>query len=117
MWKNYTPHTVKIVDNENKVILEVTPEKEFLRVMESIVCVADAEGVPYVVKRYEDVFNLPKSEVGVSLIVSTITQQAIKKLYPERGDIFSPDSGPDSAVYEGDGKDRKLVAVRRLQQI
>lgn len=116
--RNLTPHTVEVRPGNDLPNMVYPPENLPLRVKEEVthsggIYVENNGYLPFVVKKYTTVDGLPAPEDDTILLVSTIVLQAAGL----RSDLFAPDSGPDSAIYEGQGKDRRMVAVRRLQRL
>jgi hypothetical protein len=116
MLKNFTPHTVKVIDNNGNVYLEIPPEGVQVRVKEQVEHEGILQikhegllrGVPVVSKEYSEIEGLPEPEEGVTLIVSVIVLNA-----SDRTDLVCPDTGPDSVVRDEGGN---ILGVRRFQK-
>lgn len=67
--------------------------------------------VESVTKSYGSIEGLPDSSVGIIFVVSLVVLQALRG---SRQDVYAPDSGPESAVRDAQGK---ILGVRRLMQL
>jgi hypothetical protein len=116
MFRNFTPHVVKIIDSNGNVAMEIPPEGVQVRVKEQVEYEGIIQfkhegffrGVPVVRKKYAEIEGLPQQEDGVTLIVSVIVLNA-----SDRSDLVCPDTGPDSVVRDEDGN---ILGVRRFQK-
>ncbi len=117
--KNFTPHPVVIFTPDGKDKLAEIQSSGTARVEEEIIQsgVLDrfentglAAGVEVVEKRYKAVVGLPAPVDGVQYIISVIVAAALKG---SRADCLVPDTGPDSAVRDKEGK---IAGVKRLQK-
>lgn len=71
-------------------------------------------GIPVFTTAYKDIEGLPEPQDGVTFIVSSLIQHALKQRGIDRPDVLSPGTGPnDSAVKEAG----RIVAVTRLVKI
>lgn len=71
-------------------------------------------GIPVYTTEYKEIEGLPEPRDGVTFIVSSLIQHALKQKGIERPDVLSPGTGPnDSAVKENN----RIVAVTRLVRI
>jgi len=105
---NLTPHPVVLaLEGEERVI---PPSGGVARVSTTTEVIGTLDGVPVVRTRIGQVIGLPEPEVGTVYIVSSLVAQAAAAM--GRDDVLAPDTGPDSAVRDADGR---IVAVRRLQ--
>lgn len=111
---NLTPHDVTLfADPNNPPIATIPRSGEVARVTEEtkewgIITVNDSK-VPVVRKTYTDVEGLPiKPQENTLFIVSIVVKNAL----PDRHDLITPDTGPDSVVRYEDGRIR---GVRRFQ--
>ncbi len=79
MFKNFTPHAVKVLDDNNNIITEVSPEGIQVRISEKIHELPSVEGIPVVKKEYTDIEGLPEPQDNVILIVSILVLQASER--------------------------------------
>lgn len=98
---NLTPHTVTIVDEESRKILEVPPSGQVARVEVMREPVGTLNGVPLVHNRYGDVQGLPEPREGTVYIVSLVVLQALQG---KRNDVVAPDTSPAGAVRDEEGR-------------
>lgn len=63
------------------------------------------------IKSYGTIEGLPAAQEGTIYVVSLVVLQA---LAGSRPDCYAPDSGPDSAIRDREGK---IVGVSRLMQL
>jgi hypothetical protein len=110
--KNLTPHPL--------VILCVTgtqriPQSgDIARVRSEQVALDTVSDVPVFTTRYTQIDGLPEPKEGVTLIVSSLIQHALKQMGIDRPDVLSPGTGPnDSSVKEAG----RIVAVTRLVRV
>lgn len=111
--KNLTPHVIKIRiekdGQEHEVVFEPDPSGP-VRVTELAQYFETYRGIRTVKKEYCIVENFNrKGEEDV--IVSAVVAEALKKEFVPMEGVFTPDTGPDSAVRDEEGR---IVAVRRL---
>jgi len=86
--RNYTPHTINLLDEDNKELFSIPPEGEVPRVeekSEKIGSVGFAEVAPLYKVELGQVKNLPEPEEGVVLIVSKMVARA-----SNRNDLIVP---------------------------
>lgn len=110
---NLTPHPIRLV-GETEV--EIGPSGLVARVKavtETVgeVVLDDGTKFPIVRTKFEGLEGLPDPEPDTFFVASTLVAQAASRL--GRHDILAPDTGPESAIRDADGK---IVGVRRLQQ-
>jgi hypothetical protein len=106
--RNFTPHPLVVVDEESKEVLNLSSEGS-IRLREKIEGFPQVvDGITFVEKEYQASDDLPSPEEGVLIVVSKMVMDAISN----RLDLVCPDTGPDSAVRDADGR---IVAVKRLQ--
>jgi len=103
---NLTPHEI-VVRREDGSELRIPPSGVVARVTATAEPVGTLAGVPVVSTRYGEIEDLPAPRGGVQYIVSSLVRMAA----PERADLVSPDTGPESAIRDDDGR---IVAVRRF---
>lgn len=103
---NLTPHEI-VVRREDGSELRVPPSGVVARVTATAEPVGTLAGVPVVSTRYGEIEDLPAPRAGVQYIVSSLVRMAA----PGRADLVSPDTGPESAIRDDDGR---IVAVRRF---
>ena len=103
--KNYTPHELTFVDDQNEVILKV-PSSGIARAAQSRFTVGTINGIPVNKTSFGQVENLPEPEEGVILVVSALTAQAC----PERGDVYIT----DDAVRDEAGR---IIGCRALAHV
>lgn len=110
---NLTPHRVVVIFDDSlgrPCVREFPPSGQIARVAVSTVPDGMVEGVPVVRTVFGQVENLPKPQDGVFFIVSSIVAQAVRG----REDVLAPDTGPESAIRDEDGR---ITAVRRLARL
>ena len=85
--KNYTPHTINLLDEDNKELFSIPPEGEVPRVEEKSEKIGSvgAEVAPLYKVELGQVKNLPEPEEGVVLIVSKMVARA-----SNRDDLIVP---------------------------
>src|SRR5690606_32558987 len=103
---NLTQHDI-VVRREDGSELRVPPSGVVARVTVTAEPVGTFAGVPVVRTRYGEVEDLPAPRGGVQYIVSSLVRNAATG----RTDLISPDTGPESAIRDDDGR---IVAVRRF---
>ena len=101
--RNYTPHTVKVI-TENQTF--EYPSVGVARVKEITENIGDLSGVPLVKRRYGIVENLPEEKEDVMYIVSLLVFQS-----SNRTDLLCPDTGSDSVIRDEKGN---IIVVKRL---
>jgi len=103
---NLTPHEI-VVRREDGSEFRIPPSGVVARVTATTEPAGTLAGVPVVSTRYGEIEDLPAPRAGVQYIVSSLVRMAATG----RTDLVSPDTGPESAVRDGDGR---IVAVRRF---
>ena len=99
---NLTPHEVIVFDEEGKnVLLRVPPSGEVARVEVKRKEAGTLNGVPLVRSEFGEVQGLPEPREGVVYIVSMIVLQALQG---KRKDVVAPDTSPQSAVRDSEGR-------------
>ena len=84
LFKNLTPHAVKIVSGETVTVIPPSGVEARVSATDRLVEVVD--GIPLFETSFGEVTGLPDAEDGVTLIVSALVVSAA----PERTDLRSP---------------------------
>ena len=119
VYKNYTPHTIKIYDPTGSRVLLELPSEGQIRAEEKVEegsFIFDTEyalEIPVVEKQYT-VGDLPETNDGDVIIVAFIVLNAMKETGLDTAQFYAPDTGPDSAIRDGEGR---ILGVKRLQQV
>lgn len=109
---NLTPHPLVILSVGGT--LRIPQSGNIARVRHEQVPLDTVDGIPVYSTVYRDIEGLPEPKPGVTLVVSSLIQHALKQQGIERPDVLSPGTGPnDSAVKENN----RIVAVTRLVKI
>ena len=103
---NLTPHEI-VVRREDGSEFRIPPSGVVARVTATTEPAGTLAGVPVVSTRYGEIEDLPAPRAGVQYIVSSLVRMAATG----RTDLVSPDTGPESAIRDDDGR---IVAVRRF---
>lgn len=85
-FKNLTPHTVKILNQEKTVALSVPPEPTPARCKQNSIVLNKVFGFPIMFTQYGATENLPDEVPNTILIVSALVRMA----NPGRLDLASP---------------------------
>ena len=104
---NLTPHTVRVVNDNDEVIFVSEESGQRASVRTSPNVVRHIDGVPMSVTSYGPINGLPGPEPGTLYIVSTMI--FAHPDVADRNDLVVPDSGPDAIR-----KDGQPYAVRRF---
>lgn len=104
MFVNLTPHDVQIFDS--RMCSVTIPPTGLARVEEDIRPGRDDLGIQCVIKNYGRVTGIPAPVDGVIYVVSVLVFAATDRL-----DVVCPDSGPDSAIRDENGR---IVGVKRF---
>jgi hypothetical protein len=107
MFKNLTPHTVRIGE------IEIPPSGEVLRLEEEESLPRVVDGIPVVTKRYR-LGELPPMLPGVYYLVSLPTLMGMAAANVQRQDFLAPDTGPKSVIRDERGQ---VVGVRQLMRL
>lgn len=83
---NLTPHEVRVVDEEARVIRSWPSAPCPARVEAARVPLSELDGIPLMAERRTRAANLPEPEEGVWFIVSSVVGSA----HPERDDLLVP---------------------------
>ena len=102
--RNFTPHPLNIFDETGTTKLLTIPSEGVARVTQTNknldpIQVGDVT-IPIAETRFGAVEGLPEPEPGVILVVSRIVRSAL----PSRDDLIVPDSGPNGAVRDENGR-------------
>ncbi|MFA6392239.1 MAG: hypothetical protein WCW66_05870 [Patescibacteria group bacterium] len=113
---NLTPHAMVIFDSTGATeVAHVEASGKVARVLtettEAGVVSIDGVEIPVVKTSYGQVENLPEVEEGTTFVVSILVIGALRALGINRGDVVSPDTGPQSVVRDGEGK---ILGVKRF---
>lgn len=82
---NFTPHDIKIVD-ENGTLIKSYPSVAVARVKQESKFIGVADDTAFFKSTFGEVENLPLPVMGVVLIVSSI----VKAACPDRDDLVTP---------------------------
>lgn len=104
---NLTPHDVVLRLEEGRE--KIYPSEGNARVTTHSEVVGQVDGVEIVSQQYGDIDGLPSPQDGVLYIVSLVVRQAAQA--QGRDDVISPDTSPQGAIRDGEGR---IVAVRRF---
>ncbi|HDO19364.1 MAG TPA: hypothetical protein ENG74_01420 [Thermoplasmatales archaeon] len=107
---NLTPHEVTVIKEDGEEV-SIPPSGEVARVYPRQEIIGEINDIPVVQTVFEDIEGLPDPEECTVYIVSTLVLQALQG---ERDDVVAPDTGPESAVRDKEGR---IVAVKRFQVI
>ena len=99
---NMTPHPLNIIVGDTTLTLD--PSGVVPRVASENIKVADG----IVTTKLGDVDGLPDQVPGKLLVVSALVRIAL----PDRDDLVGPDTSPQGAVRDADGR---IVGVRGIQ--
>ena len=99
---NMTPHPLNIIAGDTTLTLE--PSGIVPRVASENIKIADG----IVTTKLGDVDGLPDQVPGKLLVVSVLVRMAL----PDRDDLVGPDTSPQGAVRDADGR---IVGVRGIQ--
>ncbi|RLF90973.1 hypothetical protein DRN43_00585 [Thermococci archaeon] len=109
---NLTPHKVTLCGEDGKPLVDIPPSGSVLRLKEEVKDTGERlAGVPIVEKRFVGLegFSLPQRTENVVFIVSMPVAQYLAG----RRDIVAPDTGPESAVRDSNGR---ILGVRRFMR-
>ncbi len=107
---NLTPHEINIISEEG-IELRLPPSGEVARATSSTEEVGEVNGIKVVKSTFGSVTGLPEPVEDTIYIVSMLVLQALKGA---RTDVVGPDTGPESAVRDADGK---IIGVKRFQRL
>jgi hypothetical protein len=106
---NLTPHEITIISEEGD--FRLTPSGEVARATSTTEVVGEVNGIEVVKSTFGSVTGLPEPAEDTIYIVSLLVLQALKG---QRTDVVGPDTGPESAVRDADGR---IVGVKRFQRL
>jgi hypothetical protein len=110
---NLTPHKITVYDSKGeRVIAEIPPSGLVARVSTVSRVVGEVAGIPVRKTEYGEIENLPDPMPDTYYIVSTVVLIALKEKGIHRSDVISPDTNPDSAVRDSEGR---IVGVKFFQ--
>jgi hypothetical protein len=104
---NLTPHTIIVKKTESEETA-FEPCGKIARVKEEVEMLPDEDNIPFVKTTWGEIQNLPEPKNGVYYLVSSIVFAAT-----DRKDVIAADTGPDSAIRDGNGN---IKAVKRLKK-
>ncbi|MCK8827822.1 hypothetical protein MWH25_08720 [Natroniella acetigena] len=104
---NYTSHRIKVMDEEENIVLDLKPAKRSARIRNRKEGIVEVAGVPIATELTRKVENLPPPQPGVLYVVSGY----VKNVLSCRTDLVSPDTSDHSVVLDNNGN---IEAVRRL---
>ena len=102
---NLTPHAVTVRLGSGDRVFE--PSGQVARVAVSSVQTEDIDGIPIFSQTFGEIEGLPDPQEGTIYIVSLVVRQAAQKL--GRTDVVSPDTSPQGAIRDDQGR---IIAVR-----
>jgi hypothetical protein len=108
---NLTPHEIVVYRDEN-AILKIPPSGRVARVMVKSEVIGEINGIPVRKTIYGDIQDLPDPQPNTVFIVSTVVLLALQAKGIRRSDVLSPDTNPDSAVRDAQGK---ILGVKYFQ--
>jgi hypothetical protein len=112
---NLTPHKITVYDSKGeKIITEIPPSGLVARVSTVSRVVGEIAGIPVRRVEYGEIENLPDPMPDTYYVVSTVVLIALREKGIRRSDVISPDTNPDSAVRDSEGR---IVGVRFFQII
>jgi len=106
---NLTPHTITIMGESGEVKAEIYPSGQIARVKVEQAIIGKIDDIPVVKTVFSEVEGLPEPRLGTIFIVSSMVAQAV----PHREDVVAPDTSPNGAVRDSEGK---IVGVKRFQR-
>lgn len=108
---NLTPHDITVfLSNDEKKIYPRSGR--VARVSVKAEPIGEVDGVPTVQIEYGEIEGLPERPDGNYYIVSVLVLQAAERLdHPMLPWLLAPDTGPESAVRDDQGR---IVGVRRF---
>lgn len=109
---NLTPHPLVLLCVTGTQ--RVPQSGNIARVRHEQVALDSVSDIPVYATVYKEIEGLPEPQEGVTYIVSSLIQHALRQHGITRDDVLSPGTGPnDSAVKEAG----RIVAVTRLVKI
>ena len=110
--ENLTPHPLVLLCVTGTQ--RVPQSGNIARVRHEQVPLDSVDGIPVYTTEYKDIEGLPEPVEGVTYIVSSLIQHALKQAGINRPDVLSPGTGPNDSAVKEQGK---IVAVTRLVKI
>ena len=112
---NLTPHEVVVYSQDGKeIVLRIPPSGTIARVTTISRVVGYIDGIPVRKTEYDKIEGLPEPQEDTIFIVSTVLLVALKERGIKRTDVVSPDTNPDSAVRDKDGR---IIGVKYFQTL
>jgi hypothetical protein len=112
---NLTAHEIVIYDEEGKnIILRIPPSGKIARVATDSRIVGKVDNIPIRKTVYGEIIDLPDPKPGVVYLVSTVLLMALKEKGMNWPDVLSPDTTPDSAIRDEQGR---IIGVKYLQTL
>lgn len=108
---NLTPHQITVEKDMGGGLTGSTviePSGKVARVKEKVEILPDEGNILFVRTQWGEIQNLPEPKDGVYYLVSSIVFAAT-----DRKDVIAVDTGPDSAIRDGNGN---IKAVKRLKK-
>lgn len=109
---NLTPHPLVLLCVTGTQ--RVPQSGNIARVRHEQVPLDSVGGIPVYTTAYKDIEGLPEPVEGVTYIVSSLIQHALKQAGINRPDVLSPGTGPNDSSVKENGR---IVAVTRLVRI
>ena len=110
--ENLTPHPLVLLCVTGTQ--RVPQSGNIARVRHEQVPLDSVDGIPVYTTAYKDIEGLPEPVEGVTYIVSSLIQHALKQAGINRPDVLSPGTGPNDSSVKENGR---IVAVTRLVRI
>jgi len=111
---NLTPHKIDIVDEGGNIILSLPPSGDVARVTSERKLVGHLGSVPVFQSVFGDVVGLPDPAPDTVFVVSTLVLSALAAKGVTRDDVVAPDTSPQGAVRDAEGR---IVGVRGFQRL
>lgn len=105
---NLTPHTCRVIGEGDEVVAEY-PSQGNCRVASNFETVGELDGHPVLKTTYGETEGLPSPDGETTYIVSMVVAMA----NPNRNDIVSPNTSPQSVVRDASGN---IVGVRSFSR-
>lgn len=105
---NLTPHEITLVRKDGEKVV-IPPSGKVARVRVEQKEVGEIDGFPVVQSEFGEVEGLPEEREGVIYIVSFPVLQALQGT---RSDVVAPDTSPQGAVRDEQGR---IIGVKRFQ--
>ena len=111
---NLTPHKIDVIGEDGGLILSLPPSGEVARVTSERKLVGHLGPVPVFQTVFGDVVGLPDPQPDTIFVVSTIVLSALSAAGVSRDDVVAPDTSPQGAVRDPEGR---IVGVRGFQRL